>query len=96
MPRVPDDSEVTDLIMRVASTSLEVDTSEVTLDTRLDSIGMDSLAQLELVTALEDELSVRIPDEAIEQIQTVGQLVRCFADLQRSGNIGQPDSAPGR
>lgn len=93
MPRVLDDSEVAELISRIASASLEVDMSEVTLETRLDSIGMDSLTQLELVTALEDELSVRIPDEAIVEIQTVGQLVRCFADLQGSDQVSQARAA---
>jgi acyl carrier protein len=45
---------------------------------------MDSLAKLELVSVLEDEMSVRIPDELLKEINTAGDLVECLRKLQAS------------
>jgi acyl carrier protein len=39
----------------------------------LDQIGLDSLAFIELQTALEDDWGVRIRDEDVERIYTVGE-----------------------
>ena len=38
----------------------------------LDEIGLDSLAFIELRTALEEEWGVRVRDEDVERIYTVG------------------------
>ncbi len=41
----------------------------------IDDLGADSLDQVELVMAFEEEFSVEIPDDAAEQIQTFGDAV---------------------
>ena len=38
-------------------------------------MGADSLDTVELVMALEEEFDIEIPDEAAEQIDTVGKAV---------------------
>lgn len=50
---------------------------DVTLDegTNLKDLGADSFDLLELVTALEDEFGVQMPDDAVGEIVTVGQVV---------------------
>ena len=40
-----------------------------------DDLGADSLDVVDLVMAIEDEFSVEIPDEEIENIKSVGDLV---------------------
>ncbi|MDD4902348.1 MAG: acyl carrier protein [Patescibacteria group bacterium] len=37
----------------------------------VDDLGADSLDQVELIMAIEDELQIEIPDEDAEKIQTV-------------------------
>ena len=55
---------------------LDVDESAVTLDSLIaDDLGADSLDVVDLLMSLEDEFSVEIPDEEIENIKTVGNLV---------------------
>jgi acyl carrier protein len=44
-------------------------------DLRMDDI--DSLASVEIVIKIEDELGVRISDDEAERIVTIGQLVDC-------------------
>ncbi|MDR3290275.1 MAG: acyl carrier protein [Rickettsiales bacterium] len=41
----------------------------------IDDLGADSLDQVELVMAFEEEFGVEIPDESAEKITTVGRAV---------------------
>ena len=55
---------------------LDIDVDEVTLDTDLvKDLGADSLDLVDFVTTLEDEFDKEIPDEEIENIKTVGDVV---------------------
>ncbi len=40
-----------------------------------DDLGADSLDVVEVLMSIEDEFSVEIPDEEIENIKTIGDLV---------------------
>jgi acyl carrier protein len=42
----------------------------------IDDLGADSLDQVELVMAFEEEFGIEIPDEAAEHITTVGSAVK--------------------
>ena len=42
----------------------------------IDDLGADSLDQVELVMAFEEEFGVEIPDDAAEKITTVGSAVK--------------------
>ena len=56
---------------------LQVDESEVTMDTNLmKDLSADSLDAVEIIMAIEEEYGIEIPDEDAETFQTVGDLVR--------------------
>ena len=40
-----------------------------------DDLGADSLAIVELVLALEEEFGIKIPDEKVDNIKTVGDAI---------------------
>jgi acyl carrier protein len=42
----------------------------------IDDLGADSLDNVELVMAFEEEFNIEIPDDAAEHIQTVGDAVK--------------------
>ena len=64
--------EIKDIIID----QLQVDESEVTMDTNLmKDLSADSLA-VEIIMAIEEEYGIEIPDEDAETFQTVGDLVR--------------------
>jgi acyl carrier protein len=42
----------------------------------IDDLGADSLDNVELVMAFEEEFGIEIPDDAAEHIQTVGDAVK--------------------
>lgn len=55
---------------------LGVDAAEVTAEANIqDDLGADSLDVVDLITTIEDEFDLSIPDEAVEEIKTVGDIV---------------------
>lgn len=56
---------------------LDVEESNITMDSNIiEDLGADSLDIVDLVMTLEDEFDTEIPDEEIENIKTVGDIVR--------------------
>ena len=54
---------------------ISVDADEVTMDSNIqDDLGADSLDVVDLITTIEDEFDLSIPDEAVEEIKTVGDI----------------------
>ncbi len=68
---------VFDKLKELLSTQFEVDADSITLDTDIvEDLGADSLDLVDMLMSLEDEFSIgEVPDEMIEKIRTVGQLV---------------------
>lgn len=68
----------------------------VRLDDSLElDLGMDSLARVEMLVALEKMLGCKIPDEAAAECFTVGEVVECLKGLQGAPRPG-PGPAPSR
>jgi len=58
--------------------------SQVTLDSEfIADLAMDSVDMLDLAMQLEEQLQVSIPNSALENIKTVGQLVTFLQDKNR-------------
>lgn len=54
---------------------LGVEEDAVTLTANIqDDLGADSLDVVDLITTIEDEFDISIPDEAVEEIKTVGDI----------------------
>jgi acyl carrier protein len=50
--------------------------SGLTNDTVISKLGLDSVAVMELVSYFEEKLTIRMPDEDLAQIQTLGDLAK--------------------
>lgn len=69
-------AEIFDRVKKVVVEQLEVEPEKVTPDASFaNDLQADSLDVVELVMALEEEFDIEIPDEAAEQIDTVGKAV---------------------
>ena len=56
---------------------LDIDEDKVTLDSDVvDDLGADSLDMVDLVMTFEDEFDIEIPDEQVENVKTVGDIVK--------------------
>lgn len=56
---------------------LGVDEDKVKMDASIvDDLGADSLDVVDLIMSLEEEFDVEIPDEDVENMKTVGDVVK--------------------
>ena len=59
------------------ASQLEISSDLIREDTDiLEDLGADSLDLVELLTSLEDEFGIEVPDEDVEKFHTVGDVVR--------------------
>jgi acyl carrier protein len=66
-----------DEVRAAVAEHLEVDGERLTEHTSLsEDLGIDSLAGIELATALEDRFSLRITDDELAGLRTYGDLER--------------------
>lgn len=63
-----------DLIKEYIDRHIDNPPAELTLDSKLDEIGLDSLAMLELMFELEDKYGIHVPNDTLKP-ETVGQFV---------------------
>ncbi|HLE68239.1 MAG TPA: acyl carrier protein [Vicinamibacteria bacterium] len=69
-------SNVSEKVKGIIVEQLGVDQDQVTEDASfVDDLGADSLDQVELVMALEEEFGIEIPDEDAEKITRVKEAV---------------------
>jgi len=55
---------------------LDVEEEKITMESNItDDLGADSLDVVDLLMSIEDEFDMEIPDEKIEDVKTVGDLV---------------------
>jgi acyl carrier protein len=70
-------------ITGIIAEQLDVETSEVSPEKSFtDDLGADSLAIVELVLALEEEFGIKIPDDKVDSIKTVGDAVEYIRQNQ--------------
>jgi acyl carrier protein len=68
--------EIMAKVKSVVAEKLNVGEDQVTTDAKfVEDLGADSLDQVELIMALEDEFELKIPEEEAEQLVTVGAAV---------------------
>ena len=55
---------------------MDADPDEMTMETKIaEELDADSLDVVELLMSIEDEFDVEIPDEEIENLKTIGDVV---------------------
>ena len=70
-------SDTAERVQKIVVEHLGVESDKVTQDASfIDDLGADSLDNVELVMAFEEEFDIEIPDDAAEHIQTVGDAVK--------------------
>ena len=69
-------SSVAEKVKKIIAEQLGVSESQITDDAKfIEDLGADSLDQVELIMALEEEFGADIPDEDAEKMTTVGKAV---------------------
>lgn len=69
-------AEIEPRVIQIIAKQLSMPKEKVTRSAKIqDDLGADSLDTVEMVMELEDGLDIEIPDEALEKIKTVGDVV---------------------
>ena len=67
---------VEERVIEIVANQLGVDKEKVTRDSAfVNDLGADSLDFVELVMELEEEFNIDIPEDALDSIETVGQVI---------------------
>lgn len=70
-------------LQEIIAEQLEIEIDDITPDSELiDDLGADSLDVVDLVMTIEDEFGMEVPDEALEKIRTVDDVVKYIEDNQ--------------
>ena len=74
---------VLEKVKMILSNQFDVEEDAITPETNIaDDLGADSLDVVDLLMSIEDEFEIEIPDDEIENIKTVGALVKYIEDHQ--------------
>lgn len=64
-------------VKEILCEQLDVEEDKVTTEASIvEDLGADSLDVVDLVMSLEEEFDIEIPDEDVENIKTVGDMVK--------------------
>lgn len=68
-------------VKEIIEAQLNIENSEITAQTRFkEDLNVDSLDLFELVMAFEEEYGIEIPSEELENIKTVGAVIKYMQD----------------
>ena len=68
---------VFDKVKAILVDQLDVDENKVTMEASItDDLGADSLDIADIVMSIEEELNVEVPDEQLQNIKVVGDIVK--------------------
>ena len=75
--------DIFEKVKDLVAEQLDADADSIQESTSItDDLGADSLDVVDLVMAIEDEFSVEIPEDQVENIKTVGDIVKYIEDKQ--------------
>ncbi len=68
-------------VKEIISEQFGVKENDVTMDSSIvDDFGADSLDLVDLAMTIEDAFNIEVPDEELENIRTVGDIVKLISE----------------
>ena len=75
-------------IIELVAKSKNLPVSGVHMDSTFDELQVDSLDKINLTFAVEEMFSIEIPDESLNSLKTVGDIVRGVERLRAASSPG--------
>lgn len=70
-------------VKEIIASELGIEEDKITLESTFkDDLGADSLDLFQMVMSIEDEYGIDIPNEELEKMATVGDIVKYLEDKQ--------------
>ena len=67
--------EIMDTFVAILSEDFDIPEDEISRDATFEDLGMDSLDVVDLTLAVEERTGVKLEDEELEDVKTVGDAV---------------------
>ena len=68
-------------VQKIICEQLEIDSHLVTEDASISGdLGADSLDLVDLSMSIEEEFNLEVPDDVLDHVRTVGDIVKCIED----------------
>ena len=83
---------INDVVFEAIAREQKCSPEDLTLETRLEDLGIDSLRAITIVYQLEEQLEIEIPNELIETIVTVGDIVTNIDQLRQNSDTECQDA----
>ncbi len=94
---MPEHSEIVDLsaqVIRVIAQTQRIPADTITIDSTFEQLKIDSLDGINIIFALENEFSVEIPDEGVQNMRSVRETVDGVRLLIERKRQSPPPGAP--
>jgi acyl carrier protein len=82
-------SNVTEEVLGVIAETQRIPRETITLDSRFEELGMDSMDAVNILFALEEKFDITIPDEAAKQIRSIREMVDGVQRMVDAKNLEQ-------
>lgn len=67
--------DITERVLKIISEEIKTPVDKINLKEDIRDMGIDSLATVEIIIAIEEELGIDIPEDSVEDLQTVQDIV---------------------
>jgi acyl carrier protein len=81
--------ELTRRVISCIAESQKIPAEKITLDSTFEELGIDSLDGVNILFALENEFNINIPDEGVQGVRGVRQMVEALDKLISSGGAAK-------
>ena len=75
-------SDTYECLRKLLNEEAGVDSAGIDRDTSIRDLGLDSIGLFDMAFSVERRFDIEIPDEAVERVRTVGDLLRLVEDLR--------------
>jgi len=84
--------ELIQRVITVIATTQKLPPERVTLDSTFEELGIDSLDGVNILFALENEFNINIPDDKVEGVRSVRQMVESLEKVVGVGSESAPQA----
>jgi len=82
--------ELTQRVLKTIATSKRIPIEQVTTESELQQLGIDSMDAVEILFALENEFDISIPDEEVRNVRNIRQMAEGVEKLVAAKAAGSP------
>lgn len=73
--------ELTQRVISVIAVAQKLPLERITIDSTFEELGIDSLDGVNILFALENEFNINIPDDKVEGVRSVRQMVESLENV---------------